>query len=160
MSQTQRRSIGTAAASARGLHDSAELVGEIVDLMLKTVRLLQSHFEACAAECGLAGAQAAAVQQLDRPLSMRDLASRLGCDPSNVTGITDRLEARALVERHAGTSDRRVKMLVLTPSGMELRERLQRRLLRGRAPLTGLTKGQQEALRDLLKQALPAASES
>src|SRR5579864_9398730 len=33
------------------------------------------------------------------PLSRRELAERLGCDPSNVTFLVDRLERRRLVTR-------------------------------------------------------------
>ena len=33
------------------------------------------------------------------PLPMRQIAQKLKCEPSNVTGIVDRLEARGLVER-------------------------------------------------------------
>ncbi len=51
----------------------------------------------------LAPAQARALHELDleRPISMRELAQRLKSDPSNVTGLIDRLEARGLVERRA-----------------------------------------------------------
>lgn len=141
------------------MEQTSALVGDIVGLLFETVALLHTHFERCAADCGLSAAQAAAVQQLERPLSMRELAAGLGCDPSNVTGITDRLEARGLVERQVAASDRRVKTLVLTSTGMELRERLQARLLHGPAPVTGLTRQQQEVLRDLLRRALPRNAE-
>jgi DNA-binding MarR family transcriptional regulator len=150
--------------SRRGQHagrapepEAAELVGEIVDLLFETVAHLQEHFERSAADCGLSGPQAAAVQQLDHPLSMRELAARMGCDPSNVTGITDRLEARGLVQRQQDPIDRRVKHLVLTAAGLELRGQLQARLLRGPAPVTGLSRREQEDLRDLLKRARPGS---
>ena len=44
---------------------------------------------------------------------MRALAQQLFCDPSNVTGIVDRLEKRGLVERRVDENDRRVKKLAL-----------------------------------------------
>jgi MarR family transcriptional regulator, organic hydroperoxide resistance regulator len=56
--------------------------------------------------------------------SMRKLADEIVCDASNITGIADRLEARGLVERRPGESDRRVRALALTPAGAELRERV------------------------------------
>ena len=55
---------------------------------------------------------------------MRDLAGRLHCDPSNVTFLADRLEERGLVERRPDPSDRRVKLLALTPSGLAVRMRI------------------------------------
>ena len=133
---------------------TAERVDEIVDLLFDLVGRLQSHFQACAADCGVAPAQAVAIQHIEHPTSMRELAARLGCDPSNVTGITDRLEARRLVERQLDPSDRRVRNLVLTESGRALRDRLQERLLRGPAPLVGLSQTEQETLRALLRRAL------
>ena len=94
------------------------------------------------------------MEQMDRPISMRELADRLSCDPSNVTGITDRMEAHGLVTRQAGESDRRVKRLVLTDAGRELRQRLQARLMQGPAPLVGLSEADQELLRALLLRTL------
>jgi DNA-binding MarR family transcriptional regulator len=51
---------------------------------------------------------------------MWDLADHLDCDPSNVTGIADRLEGLGLVTRGPG-ADRRVKQLSLTDRGSALR---------------------------------------
>lgn len=67
------------------------------------------------------------VWQLDPelgPLSRRELAERLHCDPSNVTFLVDRLEGRRLVARARVKSDRRVKALALTAAGLEVRARL------------------------------------
>jgi DNA-binding MarR family transcriptional regulator len=58
--------------------------------------------------------------------TMRSLAEEWGCDASNATWIVDRLEARGLAERRAQPGDRRVKRVVLTPSGVRTREKLQR----------------------------------
>lgn len=60
---------------------------------------------------------------LGEPQSMRYVAGELACDPSHVTGIADDLEERGLAARTPGT-DRRVKMLRLTPAGEALRERI------------------------------------
>ena len=66
---------------------------------------------------------------------MSELAEALNCDNSNVTGIVDRLEDRGLVERRSATHDRRVKMLVVTPRGAELRAQLAERLDEAPEPL-------------------------
>lgn len=58
------------------------------------------------------------------PLSRRDLAERLHCDPSNVTFLIDRLEQRRLVSRGRAGDDRRVTALKLTPAGVRVRNRL------------------------------------
>jgi DNA-binding MarR family transcriptional regulator len=55
---------------------------------------------------------------------MRELADRISCDPSQVTGIADRLEALELVERRPSAEDRRVKRLVVTERGRAVAEQL------------------------------------
>ena len=51
---------------------------------------------------------------------MKELADALACDPSYVTSLADQLENRGLLMRVPGT-DRRVKLLQLTPQGLALR---------------------------------------
>src|SRR3954449_8749108 len=82
-----------------------------------------------AAEFDLSPMQAHVLRLLepDQPLPMRTLARKLCCDASNVTGIVDRLEERGLVRRDAAPGDRRVKMLVVTSNGLEVRRRIVRR---------------------------------
>lgn len=58
--------------------------------------------------------------QLDRApkgLTMGALSRRLMVTNGNVTGLIDRMEAEGLVERTAASSDRRVQMVRLTPTG-------------------------------------------
>lgn len=95
-------------------------VEELVDLFLEVMGRLGRHFFECSAEFDLSPQQAKAFRELRQPLSMGELAERLCCDASNVTGIVDRLEARGLVERQPDPDDRRVKRLVLTEPGREL----------------------------------------
>ncbi len=95
-----------------------------------------------------------AVWQLDPelgPLSRRALAERLRCDPSNVTFLIDRLDERCLVSRSRADSDRRVKALALTPTGIEVRNRLISTI--AESPMFGeLTIAQQRQLADLLQR--------
>jgi DNA-binding MarR family transcriptional regulator len=56
-------------------------------------------------------------------LPMRAIGESLFCDASYVTDLVDRLEERGLIERRSSSSDRRVKLIALTPEGEELRER-------------------------------------
>ncbi len=58
----------------------------------------------------------------DRPPTMRAMAEHMACDASYVTSIVDELEGRGLVERHASPTDRRVKLVQLTPLGEKTRE--------------------------------------
>ena len=107
------------------------LADQVWTLLVRvSLERVHRHLGAVAAEFELAPAQAMALSELvtDQPLPMRDLAARLRCDPSNITGLIDRLEARGLVERRPHPADRRVKYLVLTSEGRALRERLSARL--------------------------------
>lgn len=52
--------------------------------------------------------------------SMSDVAQKLHCDASNVTGIIDRLVAQKLVVRAENEQDRRAKILQLTAQGQQI----------------------------------------
>jgi DNA-binding MarR family transcriptional regulator len=87
------------------------------------------------------------------PLSRRQLADRLGCDPSNVTFLVDRLEQRRLVTRARAGTDRRVKALALTSNGIAVRSRLIATL--ADAPMfSRLTVAQRRRLTALLRECL------
>src|SRR5438132_13936582 len=51
-------------------------------------------------------------------MPMGALALQLHCDASNITGLTDRFEARQLNKRKQPAADRRAKLLRLTPDGL------------------------------------------
>ncbi|MFG2967726.1 MULTISPECIES: MarR family winged helix-turn-helix transcriptional regulator [unclassified Streptomyces] len=102
---------------------------------------------------GLTVAQASALREMTGPMTMRELAGRMSCEPSNATVVIDKLESLRLTERRPHPTDRRAKQLVLTPEGAGLRERLLKVL--AEEPLfTGLTQDEQDALEGLLKRAL------
>lgn len=82
---------------------------------------------------------------------MGELAGVLHCDASYVTGITDRLEEQGLVERQVYANDRRIKRLVLTSKGQQLRQAMLLRTEQGLPATAGLTSEQCAALRDLLR---------
>ncbi|CAO5149861.1 MarR family transcriptional regulator [Frankia sp. AiPs1] len=84
--------------------------------------------------------------------SMRSLAATLGCDPSTLTFLTDRLEQRGLVERRPSPADRRQKVIGLTPRGTQVRTRLIQTLT-ANSPLARLSPDDQRHLRTLLARA-------
>lgn len=49
-----------------------------------------------------------------------DTCRHLGCDTGSMTRMIDRLEEKALLRRERSTTDRRVVLLVLTPTGEAL----------------------------------------
>ena len=107
---------------------------------------------AIAQEFELAPQQLVALKLLGEPLSMGELAGKLACDSSNVTGITDRLEQRGLVERRGAEYDRRVKLLVLTGEGLAVRAAVMERMSEPPELLKQLPAADQRALRDILKR--------
>jgi DNA-binding MarR family transcriptional regulator len=70
---------------------------------------------------GVTPVQFAALQSVaSQPgLDQRTLAGQIGLDTSTVAGVIDRLEARGLLTRAVSGSDRRVRLLTLTPKGEE-----------------------------------------
>jgi MarR family transcriptional regulator, organic hydroperoxide resistance regulator len=110
------------------------------------------HFMAVYREYDLVPPHWIALQALEKPMPMGELAKVLVCDNSNVTWITDRLEERGLVERTPDDRDRRVKLLVLTPEGRRVREAIQARLSEPPPAITNLSKEDQRMLRAILKR--------
>jgi len=126
---------------------------ELVGLLFQLTGNLRQRFAARSADLDLSFAQAMALRELDGPLPMRDLAQRLCCDASNVTGIVDHLEARGLVERRVAPADRRVKNLVLTDAGQRVRQR-HRQSLTIDLPLLDLSPDERQLLADLLRRGI------
>jgi DNA-binding MarR family transcriptional regulator len=133
------------------------LTREVVELIGDVVARFYADYEDAAGEHTLTGAQARLLSLLSlEPLPMRKLAKKLKCEPSNVTGIVDRLEARGLVERRPDPADRRVKLAAATDEGRRVAGDLRDGLRFAREPLAGLSEEERTALRDLLRRMLDA----
>jgi DNA-binding MarR family transcriptional regulator len=111
---------------------------------------LRDDFTARVAECTLSLSQGKLVRELAQPQSQRELARRLHYDPSNINALADSLEARGLVERRPDASDRRFRLLALTPEGERLRTTLEDRLAQPPLFLDRLTPAEQKQLLALL----------
>ncbi|MGE0068284.1 MAG: MarR family winged helix-turn-helix transcriptional regulator [Solirubrobacterales bacterium] len=106
-----------------------------------------------ARDLGLTPATLGALARLDEARTMGGIAELLRCDPSNVTGIADALEARGLARRRPSQADRRVKEIELTAKGERMRQRVMGQLSEPPPWLLGLSQKDQRALRDLLRRA-------
>jgi DNA-binding MarR family transcriptional regulator len=126
---------------------------ELCGLVNGLAQQIADHVRARAVTLGLTAAQATALREMTGPMTMRELAERMSCEPSNATFVVDKLEKQGLVERRAHPTDRRAKHLVLNAEGTARRERLLE-LLAQDSPLAGLTPQQQRVLHDLLEQAI------
>jgi DNA-binding MarR family transcriptional regulator len=114
------------------------------------------------AEIGLTPAHFRALAILDpeEPRPMRAMASALCCDASMATWLVDRLEERGLAERRTPPNDRRVKTVVLTPLGIQIRQRLRESFYHPPGALMELDLSSLESLRnELRKLPTPAGQE-
>ncbi|MGP4004030.1 MarR family winged helix-turn-helix transcriptional regulator [Streptomyces sp. 8N706] len=133
------------------------LTREVVELIGTVMARYHDEYEEAAAEYALTGSQARVLGLLSQePMPMRRIAQRLKCEPSNVTGIVDRLEARGLVERRPDPADRRVKLAAPTDEGRATASRLRDALDFAREPLAELSAEERTMLRDLLRRMLGA----
>jgi DNA-binding MarR family transcriptional regulator len=126
----------------------------LVQSFLALSERMRRHYGARVAEFELTPTQAHLMRELaSGPRPMGELADRLACDASNVTGLTDRLETRGLVERRPSPGDRRVKVLALTDEGKRVQQALWERLMTDSPVTAGLTREQQATLQSMLQQA-------
>ncbi|GAA0933293.1 MarR family winged helix-turn-helix transcriptional regulator [Streptomyces thermoalcalitolerans] len=140
-------------ATAPNIRRPDVLTLEVIELIGDVVARFHEDYEAAAGEHALTGAQARLLSLLSlEPLPMRKLAQKLKCEPSNVTGIMDRLEARGLVERRPDPSDRRVKLAAATQEGRRVARELREGLRFAREPLAALSEEERLVLRDLLRR--------
>ncbi|MBC9716070.1 MarR family transcriptional regulator [Streptomyces sp. TRM66268-LWL] len=131
------------------------LTVEVVELIGTAVARYHEEYERAAGTHSLTGAQARVLALLTlEPLPMRKIAVCLKCEPSNVTGIIDRLEARGLVERRPDPQDRRVKLAAVTDEGRRTARELRDGLTFAREPLAELSHEERVVLRDLLTRML------
>ncbi|WP_037854210.1 MarR family winged helix-turn-helix transcriptional regulator [Streptomyces sp. NRRL S-340] len=131
---------------------------EVVELIGDVVARFYADYEEAAGEHALTGPQARLLSLLSvEPLPMRKLAQKLKCEPSNVTGIVDRLEARGLAERRPDPADRRVKLAAATEEGRRVARDLREGLRFAREPLAGLSDDERRVLRDLLRRMVAGA---
>lgn len=125
-------------------------------LLLTAAESTRQAFESAVAGLGLTAPQARLLLTLEHPTPMRAIASVLHCDASNVTGIADRLTSRGLISREADPNDRRVKLLVLTAEGVEVRRQLEEVVPTASPVMAALDPEERELLRGLLQRAVGA----
>jgi DNA-binding MarR family transcriptional regulator len=112
------RTISTPAQDAARLKDVLAAFGRR--------RSLRDPMAAACEELDLTPAQIHALLwlRLDGPLTMGELARRLGTSMKTFTGIADRLVARRLVQRERDDHDRRVVRCKLTKTGAREADKL------------------------------------
>ncbi|MBF6172142.1 MarR family winged helix-turn-helix transcriptional regulator [Nocardia blacklockiae] len=127
-------------------------------LISRFVSAYLHDFLTAAEDHGLTLTQAKLLLALNEPpaeLPMRVLAGRLACDPSNLTGVADRMESRGLVRRTVNPADRRVKYLAATDAGRELAERIRGSQVRAYKALAELSPAEERQLEGMLERLVP-----
>jgi len=106
--------------------DDRQLTEELHDCLFAIRTQMHAELKELARDAGLTDTQTDALWRLSRGQEMtaRRLADLLQCDASTATSMIDRLEKRGLVRRVPHPTDRRVKVIQLTPEGCALRDRV------------------------------------
>ncbi|HZP50909.1 MarR family winged helix-turn-helix transcriptional regulator [Actinocrinis sp.] len=126
---------------------------EVVDLIADMSTRFHDEYEAAAAAHDLTGVQAKLLGVVaDHPVPMNQIATVLKCEPSNITGLVDRLAARGLVTRQPSPTDRRVKLVAATAVGAEVSGKVWANLDFAAEPLAALSDDERRTLRDLLRR--------
>jgi len=93
-----------------------------------------------------------AMRRVEGAVTMKDLGQRLHCDPSFVTMIADALEERGLAKREPNPADRRIKNLVLTSRGLQVKAAMEEETL-GQMPWAlALDAAEREQLLELVRK--------
>jgi DNA-binding MarR family transcriptional regulator len=111
----------------RSAEDQLDL--EVLDAVVGLFARLLAEGERMAKEFAVPAFFMKALHLLDGPLAMKELGQLMRCDPSFVTTIADMLEKRGLAVRESDPGDRRVKRLVLTSAGLEMKHRVEQGML-------------------------------
>ncbi len=147
----------TPRAGSKKTRGRAQLETQAWELLAELFMLQRPRMMALCREFDLFPPQLMVLKALDRPRPMREVAETMACDSSNLTGITDRLEERGLVQRTADENDRRVKLLVLSEAGERLRREVVGRLNQPPDAIDALSDRDLESLQRLLRKALPGS---
>ena len=133
------------------------LTAQVLELFWMVSQAFFDNYDEAAARHDLTRQQAFILAHLlSGPKPMRSLAEHLKCEPSNITGLVDRMEARGLVTREPNPEDRRVKNITATDLGRASFEAVWSGLTFAAEPLRALSVEERETLRDLLLRMVPA----
>lgn len=134
----------------QSLSANEQMERDVCKLIHQFAHGLDLHVRRVADQLGLTASQVVALRELTEPITARELAARMSCEPSNVTFVLDRLEQEKLVNRRPHPTDRRAKQIVLTSRGKRLRAHVLDHLQED-SPLYPLTPVQQKSLVELLQ---------
>jgi len=133
-----------------------QLNQEIYDALIEFIGSMFAHGEKLAERFGVPLFTVKAMHWLDGGIAMKELARRMRCDPSFVTAVADSLEKRGLARREPNPADRRIKNLVLTAEGLELKDRLEREMLAQMPWCSALDQAERKSFHALIRKLISA----
>lgn len=137
----------------------SDLARELARSFFALLMRHRAYFQGVFSELGMSAPQVQTLQFLSEgPMTMRELAVRAACEPSNLTGIIDKLEERRLVQRRIDSKDRRIKKVSLTRGGKAVRDKLMTRLSEPVPWMTSLTSEDQQQLLSIIERAVLLAT--
>lgn len=139
-----------------GTETGQDAAREAWKLLFQLFRSQRREMTAMKTELQLNPAQVHLLFNLEpgQAVPMSELAESLVLDASYITGLVDRMEERGLLQRQPSASDRRVKLISLTPEGMETRKVVEERVSQPPPFIAGLPEEDLLALRDIFQRAI------
>jgi DNA-binding MarR family transcriptional regulator len=128
---------------------SEEIVRRLMDLFASTLH----HQAACLEGVGLTYAQAKLLWRLEtgETIPLKELARRMGVDPSNAADVVAQLVERGFIVSRRSEHDRRVRLIRLTAPGVRLRRQLIARMS-DHPSLESLSTGRRDELLEILRE--------
>ena len=139
-----------------GKSRTEQLNAQIEECVIELGVRMVGRAEKLAQQLGIPLVFLKALHTLDAPMAMKELGKRLHCDPSFVTAVADMLEKRGLARREPHPGDRRIKNLVLTGEGCDLKQRLEAELTARMPWNRGLNDDERAQLLALIRKMLSA----
>ena len=143
---------GNASAQSK---QNGHLISELSRSFFELLLTHRNHYIGVISEEKFAPMQAHVLNYIgEHPCTMREIAESALLEPSNLTGIIDKLEARGLVTRREATNDRRSKIVALTPAGTVMRNRIYTRFCEPAPWMLALTTQDQQSLFSIVRKAI------
>jgi DNA-binding MarR family transcriptional regulator len=129
--------------------ENEEIVRRLMDLFASTLH----HQAECLEGVGLTYAQAKLLWRLEpgELIALKELARRMGVDPSNAADVVAQLVERGFVGSRRSEHDRRVRLIRLTAPGVRLRRQLIARMS-DHPSLESLSTSRRGELLDILRE--------
>jgi DNA-binding MarR family transcriptional regulator len=137
---------------------ASPLERELAQSFFELLMLHRANFRGLISQTGLSGTQLQVLMAVgERPMTMRELSTAALTEPSNLTGVVDKLEARGLVARKASTEDRRSKQVSATRAGAAFRQDLLDHIKEPVPWMRALTQADQKRLLEIVRRAVALA---